>query len=257
MRHRITSFNANGLRSAAQKGFFDWLSAHPADVLALQEIKAQEADLTAELFYPPGYHRILCPAVKKGYSGVAIYTREQPLAVQKGLGFELCDNEGRYVHCEFESYVVASVYFPSGTSGEHRQVEKYKFMAAFFDFLKDIKSSTKPYILCGDWNIAHQPIDLKNWKANQKNSGFLPEERAWLTRVLDELGYVDAYRILHPDTENYTWWSHRGRAREKNVGWRIDYQITSPALKNHILESSVFPTPFFSDHAPLEVIYQL
>src|SRR5436190_24379580 len=223
---KIITVNLNGIRSAARKGFYDWLKLQAADVICLQELKAQEADIyhpDAEgLFLPEGYHAYFHYAQKKGYSGVGIYTRHEPKAVVTGLGWESADTEGRHVAVDLGGLWVSSLYMPSGTSGDERQAVKFDFLKRYEAYLLAIKSLPGEHIICGDWNIAHKMIDLKNWKSNQKNSGFLPEEREWLDKVFGELGFVDAFRCINVEAEQYTWWSHRVRAREKNVGWLID-----------------------------------
>jgi len=254
---RVITANLNGIRSAANKGFFDWLPGQHADFICLQELKAQAADMTAATLNPPGYHGYFDYAEKKGYSGVGIYSRHQPDRIVQGLGIPEIDAEGRYLELCFGKLSIISVYLPSGSSGPHRQAAKFHFMERFFDHLIQLAKTGRQTILCGDWNIAHQEIDLKNWRSNQKNSGFLPEERLWLSRVFNELGWVDVYRKLHPDTtgEAYTWWSNRGQAWTNNVGWRIDYQITSPDLAATAQSAAVYKQQRFSDHAPLIIDY--
>jgi exodeoxyribonuclease-3 len=254
---RIITLNVNGIRSAAKKGFFKWFAEQDADVICLQEIKAEVEQLDDPLFWPEGYHCHYYSAQKKGYSGVALYSKEKPLAVQLGLAHDLFDAEGRAVHAQFKEFSVSSLYFPSGTSGDIRQQVKYDFLDYYFKHLKELRQQKNPVILCGDWNIAHKNIDLKNWRGNQKNSGFLPEERAWLDQVFDQLGFVDAFRAIDKNPEQYTWWSNRGQAWQKNVGWRIDYQIVTPNLEKKILHASIYKAERFSDHAPLVIDYDL
>ena len=254
---KVISVNVNGLRSAAKKGFYQWLTKQNADVVCLQEIKVQEHQLEDAHFFPENYTTVYFPAEKPGYSGVAIYSKQQPKKVTVGLGFPLADTEGRYVQADFDNLSVASVYLPSGTSGEQRQAQKYIFMDEFFKILKGMRNQKHEYILCGDWNIAHRQIDLKNWRGNQKNSGFLPEERAWLDQLFDEVGYVDAFRLINQEPDQYTWWSNRGQAWAKNVGWRIDYQIITPGLRNAVKEVEIYKAERFSDHAPLIMSYVL
>ncbi|MCL4758009.1 MAG: exodeoxyribonuclease III [Rhodocyclaceae bacterium] len=253
----IVTANLNGIRSANTKGFFDWMCASGAQIVCVQELKAQAADLTAEMRNPGGYRGFFHHAEKKGYSGVGIYCRSEPDRVVEGIGHPEFDAEGRYLRADFGNFSVVSVYVPSGSSSPERQEAKFRFMEEFFELLRDLRAEGREFVLCGDWNIAHREIDLKNWKSNQKNSGFLPEERAWLTRVLDELGWVDVYRRLHPDAtgEAYTWWSNRGQAWTKNVGWRIDYHLASPAIAATARHAEVYKTQRFSDHAPLTVGY--
>lgn len=254
---KIITLNLNGIRSAARKGFLEWLARQKADVVCVQEIKAQAADMTEDLLAPAGYHGHFHYADKKGYSGVGLYSRGRPRKVATGFGVAEFDAEGRYLHADFGDLSVISLYLPSGSSGEHRQASKFRFLDAFHPHLKRLRRSGREVVLCGDWNIAHREIDLKNWRSNQKNSGFLPEERAWMTRVFDELGWVDVYRRLHPEAtgESYTWWSNRGAAWEKNVGWRIDYQIATPGIAARAKRATVYKAERFSDHAPLTIEY--
>lgn len=252
---KIISANLNGIRSAAKKGFFDWMSAQSADVVCVQELKAQHGDMQPEFLTPPGYHGHFHYAQKKGYSGAGLYSKQKPDAVYIGFGSEEFDAEGRYVRCDFGSLSIVSVYCPSGSSSEERQQAKFRFMDVFFAHLIELKNSGKEIVICGDWNIAHQEIDLKNWKGNLKNSGFLPEERAWLSKVFEEVGYVDAFRVVEPAAEQYTWWSNRGQAWAKNVGWRIDYHITTPAIAAKAKRVAIYKDQRFSDHAPLAIEY--
>ncbi len=254
---RIISFNANGIRSAATKGFFDWFAAQQADVLCLQETKAWREQLQSPVFFPDGYHVHYRSAATKGYSGVAIYSRSKPDAIIDSLDWAEIDNEGRYIEARFGNLSVVSLYVPSGTSGDERQQFKFRMMKRFAAILQQWLQSGRDYVLCGDWNIVHTERDIRNWKSNQKNSGCLPEERAWLGMLLTEQGWVDSYRTLHPDGQDYTWWSQRGQARAKNVGWRIDYQLVTPSLKSKLKSCSIHATPRFSDHAPFVVDYAL
>ncbi len=254
---RIVSFNANGIRSATEKGFFRWFQKQNADVLCLQETKAQEDQLAAKIYRPKGYHRFFCAAAtKRGYSGVGIYCRSEPDEVRRRLGHAPFDDEGRYIEARFGNDSIVSLYLPSGSSGDERQ--RFKFIC--MDFLTEVfaewQRSGRRYVLCGDWNIVHTRLDIKNWTSNQKNSGCLPEERAWLERLLTGQGWVDSYRHLRPTGQDYTWWSQRGAARDKNVGWRIDYQIVSANLRGALLDCSIAATPKFSDHAPFTVDYR-
>jgi exodeoxyribonuclease-3 len=252
---RIISINLNGIRSATTKGFFDWLALQDADVICLQELKAQQADMTEQMLMPHGYHGYFHYAQKKGYSGVGIYSRVKPEQVIVGLGIEEFDAEGRYICADFADYSVVSLYLPSGSSGEERQQVKFNFMAAFLPHLQELRASGREVIVCGDWNIAHKEIDLKNWRGNKKNSGFLPEERSWLTQLFDDVGFVDVFRVVHPELEAYTWWSNRGQAWAKNVGWRIDYQIATPGIAARAQSASIYKEQRFSDHAPLTIDY--
>lgn len=253
---RVITLNVNGIRSAVNKGLFVWLNKQNADVICLQETKAQEHQLGG-LDHPSDYHAYYFDAEKKGYSGVAIYTRKQPNKVIKGLGWEVADTEGRYLQIDFGSLSVASLYMPSGSSGPERQQLKFEFLDKYEVVLKKQLKQQREFIICGDWNIAHKPIDLKNWRGNQKNSGFLPEERAWLDKVFNSLHYVDAFRLVNQEPEQYTWWSNRGQAWAKNVGWRIDYQITTKGLTSMVKAASIYKEQRFSDHAPLIVDYDL
>jgi exodeoxyribonuclease-3 len=254
---RIITLNVNGIRSAARKGLFTWLARQDADVVCLQEIKAGAEHLDEPPFTSKRFYAYYEPAVKKGYSGVALLTREHPDGLVRGFGTPEFDHEGRYIEVRFGNLSIASVYAPSGSAGEHRQASKFRFMKVFMKHLEKIRADGRRYILCGDWNIAHREIDLKNWKANQKNSGFLPEERAWLDRVFGEVGFVDAFRVVNQQPEQYTWWSNRGQAWAKNVGWRIDYQVISPVLRKAVREAQIYKRRRFSDHAPLIMDYEL
>ena len=256
---RIISLNLNGIRSATTKGLFPWLEKQNADIICMQELKAQAPDMTREMLQPDGLYGYFHYAEKKGYSGVGIYSKRQPDAIIEGLGMPDIDAEGRYIEAQYGNLSVVSLYLPSGSSGEERQTVKFSVMERFLPRLMELKASGREVVICGDWNIAHCEIDLKNWRGNRKNSGFLPEERAWMTRIFSELGWVDVYRRLHPDTtdECYTWWSNRGQAWAKNVGWRIDYQIATPGISSKALSTSIYKTERFSDHAPLIVDYDL
>lgn len=254
---KVISANLNGIRSAARKGFFSWLSAQAADVVCLQEIKAQADDMQDHVFSLAGYEAYFHYAEKKGYSGVGIYTRFRPEQVMTGLGFETADKEGRHLLLQFGSLNIVSLYMPSGTSGDERQAIKFEFLNQYAKLLDAWKQDGNEYIICGDWNIAHKNIDLKNWRSNQKNSGFLPEERAWMDQLFNERYFVDAFRVVNQEADQYTWWSNRGRAREKNVGWRIDYQVVTPALRDRIKSASIYKNERFSDHAPLIMEYDI
>ncbi len=257
---RLTSLNLNGIRSATTKGLEPWLAAHAPDCMCVQEVKAQQADIVGKfevLAERPGYFHF---AEKKGYSGVGIYTRHHPSDVRVGFGSPEFDAEGRYIELRFDTpqrkLSLISCYFPSGSSGEERQAAKYRFLDEMYPYLVTLKQE-REFILCGDVNIAHQEIDLKNWKGNRKNSGFLPEERAWMTRLLGEAGIVDVYRQLKPEAtdECYTWWSNRGQAYAKNVGWRLDYHLATPALAAHAQVEAIYKGEKFSDHAPITIDY--
>lgn len=253
---RIITYNVNGIRAAARKGMYEWLLPQAADVVCFQETKAQMAHLHDEIFRPAGYHCYFADAEKKGYSGVGIYAKREPDQVIDTLGYHDADNEGRYIQANFGNLSVVSLYLPSGSSGDHRQDVKFAFMDHYENVLKEQIQSGREFIICGDWNIVHKEIDIKNFKSNQKSSGCLPEERAWLDKLFTEVGFVDAFRVVNQEPLQYTWWSNRGRARENNVGWRIDYQIITPGLAGRVKAASVYKDQWFSDHAPLIVDYE-
>jgi exodeoxyribonuclease-3 len=270
---RIISLNLNGLRSAAQKGVMEWLSTQSADVVCVQEIKAQAADLSpSHLSFPsdkgPVQAWLHC-AEKRGYSGVGLYSPHRPERVETGFGAQEFDAEGRLVRADFSvgtfgssPLSVMSLYAPSGSASEERQASKFRFMEVFLPrleaWMRDHRSSGREYVICGDWNIAHTEKDLKNWRGNLKQSGFLPQERAWMTEVLGGLGWVDSFRRLYPEEEaqGYTWWSNRGQARANNVGWRIDYTLVTPGLAERLVDARVYKDQKFSDHAALVVDFQ-
>ena len=257
---KLTSLNLNGIRSATSKGLEAWLSGSQPDCICVQEVKAQAADLAGRFEQLSGLTGYFHLAEKKGYSGVGLYSRQEPSDVRAGFGSSEFDAEGRYVELRFDTpqtkRSIISCYFPSGSSGEERQEAKFRFLAQMYPHLLQLKAE-REFILCGDVNIAHQEIDLKNWKGNLKNSGFLPEERAWLTNLFGKVGYVDVYRKLEPEaTEScYTWWSNRGQAYAKNVGWRIDYHISTPGIAASSKKAAVYKEEKFSDHAPLTIDY--
>lgn len=254
---KIISANLNGIRSAAKKNFFEWMRLQEADFICVQELKAQEADMTEDFLSPHGYHGHFHYAEKKGYSGTGVYSRHKPESATTGFGNAEFDAEGRYTQVDIGKLSVISLYCPSGSSSDERQQAKFRFMDAFMPHLVALQQSGREVVICGDWNIAHKEIDLKNWKSNQKNSGFLPEERAWMTSLLDEAGWRDVYRLLHPDTtgEAYTWWSNRGQAWANNVGWRIDYHVATPGIAATAKSAAVYKDERFSDHAPLTISY--
>jgi exodeoxyribonuclease-3 len=256
MGFRVVTLNVNGIRSAAKKGVFRWLAAQRADVVCLQELKCHQADLDARLHGLKAFESCYAFAEKKGYSGVAIYSRRAPDEVRQGFAVREFDAEGRYVEARFGKLWVVSLYMPSGSAGPHRQASKFRFLKKFLPHLERLKARGHEIILCGDWNIAHKEIDLKNWRSNQKNSGFLPAEREWLTHVFDRLGFVDVFRRLNAKAEQYTWWSNRGQAWKKNVGWRIDYQIATPGVAATAKKESIYKAKRFSDHAPLTIDYE-
>lgn len=267
LKMRIISFNANGIRSAANKGFFDWLKSRQADVVCVQETKAQEDQLVDPVFRPDGHHCFYRDATtKKGYSGVAIYARREPDEVRTSLGWAPFDDEGRYIEARFGKLSVVSLYVPSGSSGDERQQFKFKVMDWIRPIFDAWLASGRDYVLCGDWNIVRSRNDIRNWTSNQKNSGCLPAERGWLNAMIADAcgddtpapknGWADSFRVCKPDaTDEYTWWSNRGAARANNVGWRIDYQIVTPKLGKRARDCSIYRDERFSDHAPLLVDY--
>jgi exodeoxyribonuclease-3 len=254
---RVISVNVNGIRAAQRKGFFEWLMKQDADVVCIQETKAQEHQLDDSLFYPDGYHCYYFDAEKKGYSGVAIYSKEEPKQVVTGLGWDHVDTEGRWIQADFDKLSVASLYLPSGSSSEQRHENKLVFMDHFLEDLQAMRRKRREFIICGDWNTIHKEIDIRNFKSNQKTSGVTPVERAWMDRLFGEHGWVDAFRVVNQEPDQYTWWSNRGQAWAKNVGWRIDYQVVTPGLKDKVTGASIYKDERFSDHAPLTIDYDL
>ncbi|MDX3309792.1 exodeoxyribonuclease III [Streptomyces sp. NPDC054884] len=264
----VTSVNVNGLRAAAKKGFVEWLADTSADVLCLQEVRAEPEQLPETVRAPEGWHVTHAPAAAKGRAGVSLYTRREPDAVRVGFGSSEFDGSGRYLEADLPGVTVASLYLPSGEVGTERQDEKLRFMGEFLAYLKELRARAaadgREVLVCGDWNIAHQQADLKNWRANAKSSGFLPEERAWLGQVLTATdgGYVDVVRELHPETTGpYTWWSYRGRAFDNDSGWRIDLQVATPGLAakavKALVERAATHGERWSDHAPVTVVFDL
>ena len=252
---RVITLNVNGIRAAERKGLARWLArVEPWDVVCLQELKAHHDDVPRALRAPRKCVAHFHPAERKGYAGVGVYTRAEA-TFSTGFGSKEFDAEGRYLQADFRDLTVISLYLPSGSSGPHRQASKFRFLAEFLPHLVKLRATGREIIMCGDWNIAHQNIDLTNWRSNQKNSGFLPEERSWLTRVFDELRFVDVFRKVDPRPGQYTWWSNRGQAWAKNVGWRIDYQIATPGIAAKAHAVSIYKNRRFSDHAPLVVDY--
>lgn len=259
---KIITLNLNGIRSAVKKSWLDWLAIQNADIVCVQELKAQVVDLDETTRYPgralTGY--FYC-AEKKGYSGVGIYARKSPERIVEGFGVAEFDAEGRYLRADWPGLSVISLYVPSGSSSPERQAAKFRFMEVFYPHLMQLRAEAeqtgREFVICADWNIAPTEKDLKNWRSNQKNSGFLPAERDWIARVQADLGWRDAYRQLHPDAESdgYTWWSNRGQAWANNVGWRIDYQLATPGIAGRARIATVFKAQRFSDHAPLSVDY--
>lgn len=254
---KIITLNANGIRAAHRKNFFDWMLSQKADAVCIQETKAQVEQLNEEILSPNGYYSYFNDAEKKGYSGVALYSLREPDKVIDKLGWATADTEGRFLQADFGKLSIVSLYLPSGTSGDERQQVKYDFLDRFMEVIKAMRRKRREYILCGDWNIAHKEIDLKNWRGNQKNSGFLPEERAWMDSLFDSAGMVDAFRVVNQEPDQYTWWSNRGQAWAKNVGWRIDYQVVTPGLKDKVRSVDIYKDQRFSDHAPLIIKYDI
>ncbi len=254
---RVLNLNVNGLRAAVRKGFYDWLRTQRADFVCLQEIKVQPEQLSESERAPHGYHCFYEPGERKGHSGVAVFTRKKPDEVIHGFGSAEFDPEGRYIEARFGKLSVVSVYVPSGTSSDVRLAAKFRFMKEFAHHLISVSETRREYALCGDWNIAHKEIDLTNFKANQKNSGFLPIEREWLDLVFGPLGFVDAFRQVNEEPGQYTWWSGRHpTTRERNIGWRLDYQVVTPGLGSRVLAASIAREPVFSDHAALTIDYR-
>ncbi len=258
---KLTSLNLNGIRSAARKGVEAWLEKAKPDCICVQEIKAQAADVQGAHDQMAGLQGHFHYADKKGYSGVGIYTRHEPSDVRVGFDGGEFDAEGRYIELRFDTpkqkLSIISSYFPSGSSGPERQEAKYRFLDAMYPHLQTLKIR-REFVLCGDINIAHKEADLKNWKGNKKNSGFLPEERAWMTQLTTEGGIVDVYRQLEPDATDacYTWWSNRGQAYANNVGWRLDYHLATPTVANKARTTETFKDIKFSDHAPHTITYE-
>ena len=253
---RVITVNLNGIRSAGRKGFFQWLSRQRADVVCLQELKAQVDQLEDKLYWPKSFHTYYHCAEKKGYSGVGLYCRKQPDRVIEGLGWQSFDREGRWIEARYGKLSVVSLYLPSGSSSEERQAVNYEVLDRLLPHMKKLKKQGRELLVCGDWNIAHQNIDIKNWRGNLKNSGFLPEERAWLDELYGPAGFVDTFRRVDPREDQFTWWSNRGQAWDKNVGWRIDYQVATPKLAQAVKSARIYKDKRFSDHAPLIMDYE-
>ena len=254
---KVITCNTNGIRAAQRKGFFEWLDKQDADVVCIQETKAQIHQLDPKLFEPSGYYCFYNDAEKPGYSGTALFSRNKPKKVITSLGWEPVDSEGRYLQADFDGLSVVSLYVPSGSSGDAAQARKEIFMTHFYEHLRTLRKKRREFIICADWNICHKEIDLKNWRSNQKNSGFLPHERAWLDQVLGELGWVDAFRQVSSDPDQYTWWSNRGQAWAKNVGWRLDYMLVTPGLAESAKATDIYREERFSDHAPLTIEFKI
>ena len=257
---KITTLNVNGIRAAARKGFFEWMQTQDADILCLQETRISEADLKDEIRHQRGYQSVYNHAQKKGYSGVALYYKGNP-DIEHGMDCEEFDPEGRLLSATWDDLTVISAYLPSGSSSEERQAAKFRFLDKFGPWIDRMmehhRQTGHEYIICGDWNMAHKEIDLKNWRGNLKNSGFTPEERAWMSHLFEERGFVDVFRQLNQEAEQYTWWSNRGRAWDNNVGWRIDYHISTPGIASKAIRTEIYKEQRFSDHAPLTVVYDV
>ncbi len=253
---KLITFNVNGIRAALKKDLEAWVVSQNPDILCLQEIKLSETELIEPIFKSLGYHCYWYPAQKKGYSGVAILSKIEPKSIQYGIGIEQYDNEGRILIADYETFKVICAYFPSGTSGDIRQDIKIQFLDEIFPFIDSEKKNNKNIILCGDINICHKEIDIHNPKSNAKSSGFLPEERAWISKLI-EAGYIDCFREINQEPHQYTWWSYRAGARGKNLGWRIDYVFSSETMRKSIKNSSIHADVFMSDHCPLEVIFDI
>ena len=254
---RILTLNVCGIRASQKKGLYTWLVRQKADVICLQEIRANEQQICEKKYHIKGFGRYLKSAEKKGYSGVSIYSKEDPLNINDEINDKIFDSEGRFIEVELPSLFVSSVYFPSGSSSDERQKLKYKFMEKFEIYLSKVKKREKPTVICGDWNIAHKKIDIKNWRSNQKNSGFLPQERKWLDNIMKNYAIKDAFREVNTKEDQYTWWSNRGRAWDNNVGWRIDYQMLVNYEKMRTINAKIYKQKRFSDHSPLIIDYEL
>ena len=250
----IISYNVNGIRAAESKGLLEWLSEEDPDILCLQETKAQPDQLDDSLLKPDGYHTFWYSAEKKGYSGVAIFTKEKPNHVEYGCGIEQFDQEGRVIRADYDHFSIISAYFPSGSSGDERQAVKEVFLDQFYDYVQELKKDIPNLIISGDYNICHKEIDIHNPKGNKNNSGFLPHEREWVTKFLDS-GFVDSFRKIHPDTpDKYSWWTYRFGARKKNKGWRIDYHMITTPLEAKCVDASILSEVVHSDHCPIKVV---
>ncbi len=249
---RIISYNVNGIRSAIKKGFVEWLQTNPADIICLQEIKANKENVDFKSIEDLGYETFWCPAQKKGYSGVALFTKIKPDNIVEGCAIEQSDYEGRVIRADFGDITLINAYYPSGTSGEIRQAYKYQWLTDFLDYLNELKKTRPNLIICGDYNIAHREIDIHDPKGNKNSSGFLPEERAWMDRFLAN-GFVDSFRFLHPEkAHHYSWWSVRfPTVRLQNKGWRIDYISVTENIKHRLKDANILPDVKHSDHCPV------
>ncbi|MCB2308279.1 exodeoxyribonuclease III [Clostridium estertheticum] len=250
---KIYSWNVNGIRAIKNKGFIEWVEGEQPDVLCLQETKIQEDQISDELKNIEGYYSYFCCAQKKGYSGVAIYTKQKPISVMRGIGIEKFDSEGRILIAEFENFTLFNIYFPNGQKDEDRLNYKMEFYDELLAYCEKLRKKGKKLIICGDYNTAHNVIDLKNPKANEKYSGFLPIERAWMDKFISH-GYVDTFRYLHSEEVKYSWWSYRFKAREKNAGWRLDYFFITKDLLSELKEATILNDVVGSDHCPVSII---
>lgn len=254
---RVITLNANGIRSATRRGFFQWAQTQAADVICLQETRAQEHQLPADAFVLPGFTGYFVDAKRRGYSGVALYSRSEPLEVNRSLGWDDIDSEGRFIQADFGEFTISSLYVPSGISGPARQAFKMNFLERLLAVLAKLRGSGREHIVCGDFNAAHKDIDTYSPARNQHVTGFLPEERAWMDTLLERVGWIDAFRVVNPDPKQYTWWSNWPSAWERNLGWRIDYQLVTPGLASKVRRALIFKDARFSDHAPLTIEYNL
>lgn len=254
---RVITCNTNGIRAAHRKGFFEWLAKQNADVVCIQETKAQEHQLVDDAFRPDGYHCYYNDAERKGYSGTALYAKQEPSAIEVKVGWEPVDSEGRYLRADFDGLSVISLYVPSGSSNDDAQARKDVFMERFTPHMEALLKEPREFIICADWNTCHQNIDLKNWRSNQKNSGFMPYEREWLTKLYEEQGWVDVFRQMTTEPDLYTWWSNRGQAWANNTGWRLDYMLVSPGLSGTGRDFAIYCDERFSDHAPVTIDFAL
>lgn len=255
MKKSIVSYNVNGIRSAQRKGLLEWMETVDPDCICFQELKARPEDLDEELLNVKGYHQHWHSAEKKGYSGVAIWCKEKPVHVEIGCGIERYDREGRIIRVDFEEYSLMNIYLPSGTTGGERQVFKEEFLDDFYDYIQDLIKAYPKLVICGDYNIAHTEIDIHNPVANKKSSGFLPHERAWVTKFLDS-GFRDSFRMFNSEPDQYSWWSFRAASRARNKGWRIDYHLISEALAGNCRDHIIHNDAVHSDHAPLELMLE-
>jgi exodeoxyribonuclease-3 len=254
---RVITLNANGIRSAVRRGFFEWVRAQEADVVCLQETRAQEHQLPPEAMGLPGFSAYFVDSKRRGYSGVALYCRQEPVEVRRTLGWDDIDSEGRFVQADFGTVTVSSLYVPSGITGPQRQAFKMGFLERLLAVLARLRHSGRNHIVCGDFNIAHKAIDTYSAKRNGVVSGFLPEERAWMDALLGAVGWVDAFRVVNANSKQYTWWSNWPAAWDRNLGWRIDYQVITPGLVPCVRDAAIYKERRFSDHAPLVIDYDL